>query len=541
MNLNGMEQEIDRIFRGYMKIKSFSGSEGEKEAVDYLLGILGEETYFKNHPQFLGRYFIPGDSLGRYAGYALVLPEEEKRHKPLSTVCLMHHCDVVTAEDYGELAQFAFDLEEIEKALKKVTDSSSHKELWEDLQSNEYFFGRGSCDMKAGGAVQTALLAAYSREKEKTGALLLLCVPDEENLSAGMIGAVSLLSSFKEQYQLDYKMMINSEPNLHVVSEGSIGKMMPFVYVQGVLSHVGNPFGGINPVGILSRIVDKTENSLLFCEKEGDELTPPPSWLFMKDRKDGYNVSIPKGACGCFNLLTFSSDPDYAMEKLRKICEDSFREALMERRLSFEQYKAMGGEGDLHDWDVQVLDFWQLKEKYLKEHEENNWEKKLEETKIQVERGECNLIEANFSCVEFVLDQISDGSPKVIYGLIPPFYPSVTNQKRPNLSDKEKGAGEKAAKRMHDTLEKYFKGISDLSYAGLVNGNRLHEMLTKTMPFYGSLYQLPVAAMEQISMPCLNLGPLGKDLHQYSERVWKEDLYYNLPKQIAQTIEDFLK
>ena len=61
------------------------------------------------------------------------------------------------------------------------------------------------------------------------------------------------------------------------------------------------------------------------------------------------------------------------------------------------------------------------------------------------------------------------------------------------------------------------------------------------MPFYGSLYQLPVAAMEQISMPCLNLGPLGKDLHQYSERVWKEDLYYNLPKQIAQTIEDFLE
>lgn len=31
MNIDGIEQEIDRIFRGYMGIKSFSGSEGKKK------------------------------------------------------------------------------------------------------------------------------------------------------------------------------------------------------------------------------------------------------------------------------------------------------------------------------------------------------------------------------------------------------------------------------------------------------------------------------------------------------------------------------
>ena len=77
------------------------------------------------------------------------------------------------------------------------------------------------------------------------GNVIVIGVPDEENLSAGMRAADRLLAQLKEEYGLEYLMMINSEPHQRkdfskgVFSEGTVGKMMPFVYVRGFLSHAG--------------------------------------------------------------------------------------------------------------------------------------------------------------------------------------------------------------------------------------------------------------------------------------------------------------
>ena len=66
--------------------------------------------------------------------------------------------------------------------------------------------------MKAGGSIQWTLLKRYSEMDDFEGNVIVVAVPDEENMSAGMRGAVRLLAELKDKYDLDYRMMIYSEP-----------------------------------------------------------------------------------------------------------------------------------------------------------------------------------------------------------------------------------------------------------------------------------------------------------------------------------------
>ena len=56
------------------------------------------------------------------------------------------------------------------------------------------------------------------------------------------------------------------------------------------------------------------------------------------------------------------------------------------------------------------------------------------------------------------------------------------------------------------------------------------------MPLFGQIYDIPVSAIEQISMPCINIGPWGKDFHKLTERVLKQDLYERTPRIIQHAI-----
>jgi arginine utilization protein RocB len=56
------------------------------------------------------------------------------------------------------------------------------------------------------------------------------------------------------------------------------------------------------------------------------------------------------------------------------------------------------------------------------------------------------------------------------------------------------------------------------------------------MPLLGQFYDVPVELIEKISMPCINIGPWGKDFHKMTERVNKEDLYVRTPMIINKAI-----
>ena len=243
------------------------------------------------------------------------------------TIILINHYDVVDVEDYKTLKDYAFSPKELEKELIMIRKELS-KEAREDLDSGQYIFGRGTADMKAGIAIQLALLKRYSELNNIHGNILFISVPDEENLSAGMRSALELLDELNKRFDLKYILTINSEPHQRVkkdtgvISEGSVGKIMPFIYVRGYLSHAGKVFEGFNPVSLLSRIANKTELNLELSDFIENEASPPPTWLHFKDSKNHYDVSMPLGAYGYMSVHTLNKDPIRVIDDIKKICTE---------------------------------------------------------------------------------------------------------------------------------------------------------------------------------------------------------------------------
>jgi len=549
MNTAGIREDIDRIFFPYMAVNSETNTEGEKEAEAFLMRTIRSFIYFRQNRENCGAFPIPGDPQERSVCWGLVKGKGEK------TVILMHHYDVAGIEDFRAFKDFAFDPEALKGMLSQNTEELTD-EAAADLASGEYLFGRGTADMKAGGAIQLALLDRYSKEEDLNGNILLIAVPDEENLSSGMRGAIILLAELKKKFGLDYAYLFNSEPHQRkspsrgLFSEGSVGKILAFVFVQGFLAHAGKVFEGLNALGLLSEIVARTEASVRLSDTSNDEASPAPTWLYMRDRKKHYDVSMPLFASGCLSILTLTSTPDDILKKLAEISEEAFQ-AVIER--INENYKAYcrdcGREYAELPWKADVVRFGDLFDKVKKNRSYaflSQYDKKLRSTSEKTLNGKLTLIEASLLLTEFLCDNAEDLSPKVVIGLVPPYYPSASNAK---LADKN-SYPELAAVLSEYTMEKYgqeydrefhFTGISDCSYCSLQGGAKIEEALHHSMPLYGKAYSIPVAEIEELSMPCMNIGPWGKDFHKLTERVYIPDVYERTPAILAKAIDTVLE
>lgn len=547
VNLDGIGEEIDSILRGYVKAESVTESREEKKAEQYFVNCLSKLPYFKEHPDHMGSWPIPDDPFERAVAYAMV------KGKGSDTIVFLHHNDVVGVEDFKQLAPFAFSPDELAKKLTEIQESFG-TQAREDLLSGEYLFGRGVCDMKGGGSIQLALIDRYSRLKDFTGNLVVIGVPDEENLSAGMREGINLLCHLQETFGLRYRLMINSEPHQRkesqrgVFSEGSVGKLMPFVYVRGYLAHAGKVFEGLNPLNLMSAIVRKTELATEFSDVVGAEAAPPPTWLFLKDGKEQYDVSMPLSIAGCLSILTLNQTPQGILDKVREISETAFSQIIAEMNQRYHRFLEVTKQ-PLQDlpWKVKVVDFAELFEEakasygsaFLQSFREKK--KELEEAAVQ---KKYSLMQIHSMLVEFLFDFIDDLSPRVVFGLIPPYYPNVCNE---FLSpERKEGAVEGLSGRLAEFTKKtygqdyekenFYTGISDLSYTAISHSQEIVKTLQQAMPFFGTAYTLPIELIEKITMPCINIGPWGKDFHKMTERVLKEDLYERTPHIIDEAV-----
>ncbi len=537
--LQEIDQDIRDLLYRYIKTQSFTCTEREKEAEQFLMDYLSEIPYFKTHPKYFGTWPIPGDSFDRAVCYSMVKGTGD------DTVVFVHHNDVVEVEDFKLLKSYAFSPDELEQELYKIKDSLP-KDAKKDLEEGTFLFGRGTADMKGGGSIQLALLQRYSEIKDFKGNVIVIAVPDEENLSAGMRAAVKLLAELKETYHLNYKIMINSEPHQRkdftkgIFSEGSVGKVMPFVYVRGYLSHIGKVFEGFNPLNLMSEIVRNTELNMDFSDVVGKESAPPPTWLYLKDSKKQYDVSMPLSASGCFSILTLNQTPAEVMEKVEHVCTQAFCKVLDEMNESYARFCQVAEPVAKElPWNVRVMDFHSLCEEAAAAYGDTfrgHYQKKVAHLSQSMREGTINLIESNFALVEFVFDYIEDLSPRVVYGLIPPYYPNVSNLYFDRLDESVKNLADDLDDYtwknygQHYTKEYFYTGISDLSYTSIREGSKTLEALENSMPLLGEFYSIPVAEIEQISMPCMNIGPWGKDFHKLTERVCKEDLFQRTPR-----------
>jgi len=544
---NSRSDRIKELMLELVRVQSDTGTRREKDVEAYLYEWLGQHEYFNNHPEFFGLYPLGKDPLERSVVWGLVKGQGDQ------TVILMHHHDVVDAFDYGSLAKWAYDPPKLQTALAGMELAA---EARMDLEGDEWIFGRGTGDMKAGAAIQCVLLEEYSEKADFKGNILLLSVPDEENLSEGMRGSLSLLSDLKAAFNLDYKIMINSEPHskeqgktgtFHV---GSAGKLLAVIYVRGKKSHIGHIYQGFNPVLLLSEIVLQTELNTDYCDVVRGEVSPPPSWSYMRDNKEVYDASIPASAGGYLSLISLNKTPGDSILQLKATCQYAVDLVIDKIRQSHAAYNRKWVRQEPGPaWQVHVKTFSELYRQALNDSGQiftEAYAGGLESIISDIRGQRLNSPEATLKIVEMTLSHVSDLSPTVVIALSPPYYPSIHNDEFQNLPDGVDNLTDYligiAEKRWQEAYKKknYIMGLTDLSYAALQNGEGIEPFIGPNMPLWQKTYDIPFAGMEALSVPVINIGPWGKDLHKFTERVFKTDLIERTPQLLESAIDYLL-
>jgi arginine utilization protein RocB len=538
---------IKELMLELVRVQSDTGTRREQDVEAYLYEWLGRRKYFIDHPDYFGRYRLRKDPLERSVVWGLVKGQGDQ------TVILMHHHDVVDAFDYGSLAKWAYDPPKLQAALAGMELTP---EARRDLESDAWIFGRGTGDMKAGAAAQCVLLEEYSAKSDFKGNILLLSVPDEENLSEGMRGSLDLLADLKARYHLDYKIMINSEPhskaqgNVGTFHIGSAGKLLAVIYIRGKKCHIGHIYQGFNPVLLLSEIVLQTELNTDYCDVVRGEVSPPPSWSYMRDNKEVYDASIPGSAGGYLSLISLNKTPVELLRQLKATCEYSVGLVLDKIRQSHAAYNHKLERPEPEPaWQVHVKTFSELYRQALNVSGPAftaAYASGLESIIADIRQQRLNSPEATLKIVEMTLNHVSDLSPTVVIALSPPYYPSVHNDEFHDLPDRVDSLSDYligvAKKRWQEAYQKknYIMGLTDLSYAALQNGEGILPVIGPNMPLWQKTYDLPFAGMAALSVPVINIGPWGKDLHKSTERVFEADLVERTPALLECAIDYLL-
>lgn len=546
------KKQILAYLYDFIEQPSVSDSDAEHLGAEWLQETLKKQPYFQVQPDFCGSYEIPGDYRKRSIVYGLVKGVTgTATGQPERTLILTGHYDVVGIEEYGALKPLAFQVEKLTEAMK---DAQLDEESRADLESGEWLFGRGTADMKGGLCAGLAVLGQVGEEiLEGTFNgqvnVLFMAVPDEESYSAGMRGAAGLLQNLRKKYNLIYECLLCLEPNSRdqagqkqSVYIGSVGKCMPVALVQGLKAHVGTCFQGINAVSVLSRFLLKTEVSPQFADVYKGEMCVPPTWLYLKDQKELYDVSLPYRACGYINMLQFDTTPEQVMEQLKALAQEAFVDVIGTMQESCREIaKKAGQQPDLSRIPrvdrCRVLEFSQL-QALCREKDEAGfaayYEKQYEEIRRKIQSGEWNYPQATVEMMKRVLDFADLTEPVMILGFAPPFYPAFHSDRLPGKT----GAGSTYFEKLQSVaiqagtqLQRYhyFTGISDLSYCGSCTEYD-HTKYYDNTPLWGDLYRVDFEGISALNIPSILFGPWGKNLHQRTERVHIKSLTEETPE-----------
>lgn len=509
------QNKILELLRKLVAEESITGTAKEQGVEQFLDNWLHKLPYFQQHPEQAGLATIPKDPFDRKVAFALVKGQTNK------TVVLINHHDVVDISCYGQYQSIACDMEKITAVLQNMElDDEAHA----DFASGEWVGGRGSNDMKGGMAAQLCFLEEYAQKPDK-GSLLFVSVPDEESFSWGMRHGITFLKELKEKYDLEYRLCINSEPNrreegVQIVPTGSVGKLLPFVLLQGKSTHLSAYEQGLNPLGLLAGLVAATEGCQELQEEYKGERTVPPVWLHMRDCKQQYDFSLPDRAVGYCSLQTFRKSP----LDILKIFQDKLAQVIANfRRLhpvtpelpiisSTELLKRAGTLSGFQQWNEQAL----------------------AQLKAAIYTEGMSYPDATLKYLLQLLDFMDYKEPIAILGFAPPYYPATNSL----LMDKPyfEGIQQVLSQLLPVAYEPYFLGVSDCSYCGLTTQDKPEDYSDNT-PLWGDLYSFDLKALGQLQIPFMLLGPWGKNLHEITERVNVKSLTEELPTALQAVTE----
>jgi arginine utilization protein RocB len=159
----------------------------------------------------------------------------------------------------------------------------------------------------------------------------------------------------------------------------------------------------------------------------------------------------------------------------------------------------------------------------------------VQQINASLKQGQMSTAAATWMLLDRLAELSDANQPLVIVGLLPPFYPSVVYFDRPEFTTDIVSLYNLLNSVAHKnwgqsySLVPYIIGVSDMSFSSLNAAQEVEQVVSTNMPLYGDFFNVPFAELRDISMPCINIGPWGKDVHKMAERVLKEDLFERTP------------
>ena len=141
-----MFDEMKELTKKLVAVPSMNGTSGERDIADTIEAYLREIPYFKAHPELVITQDLKDDPLHRRNVMALLKGGDGTER---DTIMLHGHIDTVDVDDFGKYKEFAFDCDKLAEAFR---EAELPEDARRDLESGDYLFGRGACDMKGGDA-----------------------------------------------------------------------------------------------------------------------------------------------------------------------------------------------------------------------------------------------------------------------------------------------------------------------------------------------------------------------------------------------------
>lgn len=544
-----VSKKIENLTLELASIRGVVGTREENNVAEKVYEKFNEMDYFKKHPKNVRYVNAIDDPLERKSVMAMI---KGKKGNSKKTIVLVGHIDTVGISDYGLLKDYATKPLELAKKLKEV---SIPEDALKDLESGEYLFGRGVFDMKCGVSTLMTIMEYISDDIENfEGNIVFAAVCDEEGNSGGMLSVVPELTKLEKEEGFEYQALLDTDysapryegDNTRYIYVGTVGKLMPSFYIVGSEAHAGDPFRGLDPNHISSAITMEMDFNTKYCDEAEGEVTVPPISLRQQDLKTEYSVQTARNSHLYFNFGTHSSTPDEMMDRVVEGANLAFQKVVDDLNVEYKKYcESNKFPYEKLPWETRVVTYEEL---YKRVKEEKG--KELDDRIDKLEKellGNEDIDERMFALrvVEEVHNMWSDKNPVVVVFYSPPYYPHIYVEGKSPLEEKllnvAKQVIEETDSNYDIEMKKFYPYISDLSYAAAPKEEDAVDSLKNNMPGFGTKYNLPIEDMQQLNLPVVNIGPFGKDAHQFTERLEKDYSFNVAPKLVHDTIIKLLK
>jgi arginine utilization protein RocB len=468
---------------------------------------------------------IPGDPHKRMNVVAML--EGQRRE----AVVLLGHFDTVGIEDYGALAPIACDPAALAEHRDELLEGVSLE------HPDEWMFGRGALDMKSGIAAHMAVMRSFAehalRMNEKPPlTIVFVATPDEEMQSAGALAASGVLARLRADRDLRYVGLINADyasPRIvgdpeRPIYTGTIGKLLPMIYVVGKATHVGDAWDGLDADLVLAEIVRELSMNPAFADRFGTVATPPPVTLHAGDLKASYNVQTPWSAWLYLNVLTLMAPPDMWLTRLRDRSQAALDDLLARLRNHYIAWKRQpDATPPEHLRSGRVLTYADLVAA-LDITRPGSSEAVIADVRRSLP-ADLDPRLATLRIVEALWQAAGLHGPAAVIAFAPPYYPHIAGGDTLIAQAAQTVAERHSAEGL--VVRPFYPFLSDLSYM-LPTPGGAPAALTANMPLWSwsdapgpqAAYSLPFADIDAAGIEgIVNVGPFGVGAHQRGERL----------------------